>query len=170
MVFADACEMGLRMQTDFPSYGPRTFFYPSNSRESGLGFQRRSAVPAAGNRVTICVVGRRRLSDGASGAGNGHAHTREADYHRPQRLGAWCDRFFSEGSTRAVVDTELDNPISALAESFGTPAIRATTAAGLRQLSVVPSARGRQLDRVQDRWRQCGYEVAETRSMAHDTR
>src|SRR5262249_3317024 len=37
-VFTDACEMGYRMQADWPSYGPRGFFYPSNYITLGWAF------------------------------------------------------------------------------------------------------------------------------------
>ena len=44
-VFTDACEMGYRMQADWPSYGPRRFFYPSNYITLGWAFP--AAVGAA---------------------------------------------------------------------------------------------------------------------------
>src|SRR5262249_54574707 len=37
-VFTDACEMGYRMQADWPAYGPRLFFYPSNYITLGWAF------------------------------------------------------------------------------------------------------------------------------------
>lgn len=58
IVFADACELGLRMQTDFPVYAPRTFFYPSNFATLGWGLAA-SIGGAIGqpDRWTICVCG-----------------------------------------------------------------------------------------------------------------
>jgi acetolactate synthase-1/2/3 large subunit len=44
-IFTDACEMGLRMHGDWPAYGPRMFFYPSNYIALGWGFP--AAVGAA---------------------------------------------------------------------------------------------------------------------------
>lgn len=44
-VFTDACEIGYRMQADWPSHGPRRFFYPSNYITLGWGFP--AAVGAA---------------------------------------------------------------------------------------------------------------------------
>ena len=44
-VFTDACEMGYRMQADFPSHGPRRFFYPSNYIALGWAFP--AAIGAA---------------------------------------------------------------------------------------------------------------------------
>ena len=38
VVFTDASEMAYRMHTDFPAYGPRSFFYPSNYIALGWGF------------------------------------------------------------------------------------------------------------------------------------
>jgi acetolactate synthase I/II/III large subunit len=58
VIFADACEIGLRMQTDFPAYAPRTFFYPSNFATLGWGLP--AAVGAAAgqpDRWTVCVSG-----------------------------------------------------------------------------------------------------------------
>jgi len=58
IVFADACEMGLRMQTDFPAYAPRTFFYPSNYATLGWGLA--AAIGGAIGQPdgwTICVCG-----------------------------------------------------------------------------------------------------------------
>ncbi len=44
-VFTDACEIGYRMQADWPSYVPRAFFYPSNYITLGWAFP--AAVGAA---------------------------------------------------------------------------------------------------------------------------
>jgi len=58
IVFTDASEMGLRMQTDFPAYAPRTFFYPSNYASLGWGFPAAiGAAIAQSDRWTICVSG-----------------------------------------------------------------------------------------------------------------
>jgi thiamine pyrophosphate-dependent acetolactate synthase large subunit-like protein len=53
-VFTDACEMGYRMHADWPSYGPRRFFYPSNYITLGWGFP--AALGAAIAREGAPVV------------------------------------------------------------------------------------------------------------------
>jgi acetolactate synthase I/II/III large subunit len=53
-VFADACEIGYRMHADWPTYAPRTFFYPSNYIALGWGFP--AALGAAVARPEIPVV------------------------------------------------------------------------------------------------------------------
>src|SRR5262249_14949951 len=58
VVFADGSEMGLRMQTDFPAFASRTFFYPSNFATLGWGFSAAvGAASAHSDRWTICVAG-----------------------------------------------------------------------------------------------------------------
>ena len=50
-VFTDACEIGYRMQTDWPAHGPRRFFYPSNYIALGWAF------PAAlGAAVALGII------------------------------------------------------------------------------------------------------------------
>ena len=51
-VFTDACEMGYRMQADWPSHGPRRFFYPSNYITLGWAF------PAAIGAAVALAAGR----------------------------------------------------------------------------------------------------------------
>jgi acetolactate synthase-1/2/3 large subunit len=52
-VFTDACEIGYRMQADWPAHGPRRFFYPSNYITLGWAFPAAigSAVARAGGPV-----------------------------------------------------------------------------------------------------------------------
>ena len=61
-VFTDACEMGYRMQADWPSHGPRRFFYPSNYITLGWAFP--AAIGAA------VALGGRRCSRSAETAGS----------------------------------------------------------------------------------------------------
>ncbi len=57
-VFTDACEMGYRMQADWPSYGPRRFFYPSNYITLGWGFPAAlGAAVAREGRPVVSVSG-----------------------------------------------------------------------------------------------------------------
>lgn len=58
IIFTDASEIGLRMQTDLAAYAPRTFFYPSNYATLGWGFP--AAIGAAtgqSDRWTVCMSG-----------------------------------------------------------------------------------------------------------------
>ena len=59
-VFTDACEMGYRMQADWPSFGPRRFFYPSNYIALGWAFP--AAIGAA-----VALPGRHVLSVSGDG-------------------------------------------------------------------------------------------------------
>ncbi len=57
-VFTDACEIGYRMHADWPSYGPRRFFYPSNYITLGWAYP--AAIGAAvglGDRPVVSVSG-----------------------------------------------------------------------------------------------------------------
>jgi len=57
-VFTDACEMGYRMQSDFPAHGPRRFFYPSNYIALGWAFPAAiGAAVALGDRPVVSVSG-----------------------------------------------------------------------------------------------------------------
>ena len=57
-VFTDACEMGYRMQADWPSYGPRRFFYPSNYITLGWAFPAAvGAAVALGGRPVVSLSG-----------------------------------------------------------------------------------------------------------------
>ena len=57
-VFTDACEMGYRMQADWPSHGPRRFFYPSNYITLGWAFPAAvGAAVALGGGPVVSVSG-----------------------------------------------------------------------------------------------------------------
>jgi acetolactate synthase-1/2/3 large subunit len=57
-VFTDACEIGYRMQADFPAHGPRRFFYPSNYIALGWAFPAAiGAAVALGDRPVLSVSG-----------------------------------------------------------------------------------------------------------------
>ncbi len=57
-VFTDACEMGYRMQADWPSHGPRRFFYPSNYITLGWAFPAAvGAAVALGGRPVVSLSG-----------------------------------------------------------------------------------------------------------------
>ena len=56
-VFTDACEMGYRMQADWPSYGPRRFFYPSNFITLGWAFPAAVGAAVARGAPVVSVSG-----------------------------------------------------------------------------------------------------------------
>jgi len=57
-VFTDACEMGYRMQADWPAHGPRRFFYPSNYITLGWAFPAAlGATVALGETPVVSVSG-----------------------------------------------------------------------------------------------------------------
>ncbi len=57
-VFTDACEIGYRMQADWPAYVPRAFFYPSNYITLGWAFPAAvGAAAALGDRPVVSVSG-----------------------------------------------------------------------------------------------------------------
>ena len=57
-VFTDACEIGYRMQSDWRSHGPRSFFYPSNYISLGWAFPAAiGAAVAVGDRPVVSVSG-----------------------------------------------------------------------------------------------------------------
>jgi acetolactate synthase-1/2/3 large subunit len=57
-VFTDACEMGYRMQAEWPVHGPRRFFYPSNYITLGWAFPAAvGAAVALGEHPVVSVSG-----------------------------------------------------------------------------------------------------------------
>lgn len=140
LVFADACELGLRMHTDFPTYAPRTFFYPSNYATLGWGFP--AAIGGAIGRPehwTISVCG-----DGGFTMAAQELST-AVRYHL--KLITVIHNDSAYGAIKAIqrnrhgsryIGTDLNNPdFVQLGESFGMRACRAvdgpSLAAALRQ-------------------------------------
>ena len=57
-VFTDACEMGYRMQADWPAHGQRRFFYPSNYITLGWAFPAAiGAAVALGGTPVVSISG-----------------------------------------------------------------------------------------------------------------
>jgi acetolactate synthase I/II/III large subunit len=157
IVFADASEMGLRMQTDFPAYAPRTFFYPSNYAALGWGFP--AALGGAigqAERWTVCVCG-----DGGFLMVAQELAT-AALYHL--RVITVVHNDAAYGAIKAIqqtrhegryVDTDLNNPdFVKLGESFGVTSCRARNA-GEFAFAVRQALRreGPSLIEVPDEWR-----------------
>jgi acetolactate synthase-1/2/3 large subunit len=157
VVFTDACEMGYRMHADWPAYGPRAFFYPSNYITLGWGFP--AAIGAAVARPEVPV---------ASVSGDGSfvmaAQELATAVRYRLRLIAIVHNDGAYGAIRNIqkhkydaryLDTDLNNPdFVQLAGSFRVPAHRAHTASefsvALRQTL---AEHGPSLIEVPDDWR-----------------
>lgn len=157
VVFTDACEMALRMHTDYPAYAPRTFFYPSTYIALGWGFP--AALGAA-----VALPDRPILS--LSGDGGFVMTCQElataaryglhviAVVHNDSAYGA-IKNIQQRNHGGRFRDTDLNNPdFVKLAEAFGVPAGRASTPEDFqRQLRTAVARRGPSLIEVPDRWR-----------------
>ncbi len=155
-VFTDACEIGFRMQADWPSYVPRAFFYPSNYITLGWAFPAAVGAAAALNRPVVSVSG-----DGgfvmcaqelATAARYGLRVI--AIVHNDSTLGA-IKNIQDRAYQGRYLDTELNNPdFPRLAESFGVVGRRASTpeevASAVREAI---DRDGPTLIEVPDRWR-----------------
>jgi acetolactate synthase-1/2/3 large subunit len=131
VLFTDASEMAYRMQTDYPAYLPRSFFYPSNYIALGWGFPAAiGAAAALPDRVVVSFSG-----DGGFVMTCQELAT-AARYrlrliilvHNDNTYGAikHLQRLKHESRFR---DTDLNNPdFLALAQAFGIPGRRAGTA------------------------------------------
>jgi acetolactate synthase-1/2/3 large subunit len=156
-VFTDACEMGYRMQADWPVYGPRRFFYPSNYIALGWAFP--AAIGAAVARAGPPVVS-------VSGDGGFLMTAQELATAVRYRLGviALVHNDSTYGAIKNIqdrnhqgryLDVELNNPdFLALAAAFGVPGRRA------RGPDLFRAALGEALDRdgpslieIPDQWR-----------------
>jgi len=157
IVFTDACEMGYRMHTDWTSYGPRGFFYPSNYIALGWAFP--AAVGAAVALPEVPVVS-------VSGDGGFLMTAQElataARYKL--RLIAVVHNDSCYGAIRNIqqrkyqeryLDTDLNNPdFLQFAASFGIPARRARSADELKAaVRFALDQVGPCLIEVPDRWR-----------------
>ena len=86
-VFTDACEMGYRMQADWPSHGPRRFFYPSNYITLGWAFPAAvGAAVALGDRPVVSVSGDGGFVMTAQELATAARYQPPGDRDRPQRL------------------------------------------------------------------------------------
>jgi acetolactate synthase-1/2/3 large subunit len=158
-VFADACEIGYRMQTDWISYEPRRFFYPSNFITLGWAFP---AAVGAG----VALRGKAPVVS-MSGDGGFLATAQElataARYqlkvivvvHNDSTLGA-IKNIQRQTHEQRYRDVDLNNPdFVALSASFGVPASRVESPRALRNAVGEALARcGPTLIEVPDRWRQ----------------
>ena len=139
-MFADACEMGLRMHTDFPAYAPRSFFYPANFASLGWGFPAAigGAVGAPG-RWAACVAGDGGFMMAAQELATAVRYRLKliTVVHNDSAYGAIKVIQRTRHGAR-YLDTDLNNlNFVALGDSFGVPSCRAGNAvelaAALRQ-------------------------------------
>ncbi|MDR3637048.1 MAG: thiamine pyrophosphate-binding protein [Isosphaeraceae bacterium] len=156
-VFTDACEMGYRMQADFPAHGPRRFFYPSNYITLGWGFP--AALGAAVARDGGPVVS-------VSGDGGFLMTAQElataaryglpviAIVHNDSAYGA-IKNIQQRVHAGRYLDVDLNNPdFLALAAAFGVRAGRAADAVTLHAaIRQALDHAGPTLIEVPDRWR-----------------
>ena len=157
IVFADASEMGLRLQCDFPAYSARSFFYPSNYATLGWGLP--AAIGGAigtRERVVVCVCG----DGGFLMAAQELATARRYDLklivivHNDSTYGAIKAIQRSKHECR-YVDVDLNNPdFQKFAQSFELPSFRvhnaADFAAAIRQAL---AHGGPSFIEVPDQWR-----------------
>jgi acetolactate synthase-1/2/3 large subunit len=155
-VFTDACEMGYRMQADWPAHGPRRFFYPSNYITLGWAYPAAVGAAVALSQPVVSVSG-----DG------GFLMTAQelataARYRLPVIALVHNDSTY--GAIKNIqdrvhqgrhLDTDLNNPdFLQLAAAYGVSACQA------RDPDALDSALGDALDRdgptlieVPDQWR-----------------
>jgi acetolactate synthase-1/2/3 large subunit len=156
-VFTDACEMGYRMQADWPSYGPRRFFYPSNYITLGWAFP--AAVGAA-----VALAGQPVVSVSGDGGFLMTAQELATAVRYRLRVIALVHNDSAYGAIKNIqdrvhggrfLDTDLNNPdFVALAAAFGLPGHRASSPEQLRAAVRESLARGGpSLIEVPDQWR-----------------
>jgi acetolactate synthase-1/2/3 large subunit len=156
-LFTDACEMGYRLHTDWTSYAPRRFFYPSNYITLGWGFPAAlGAAVALGDTPVVSVSG-----DGgfvmtaqelATAARYGLRVV--AIVHNDSAYGA-IKNIQQRAHEGRYLDVDLNNPdFPALAASYGVASARAADPAALRAaVAEALDRRGPTVIEVPDRWR-----------------
>jgi thiamine pyrophosphate-dependent acetolactate synthase large subunit-like protein len=156
-VFTDACEIGYRMQADWPAHGPRRFFYPSNYIALGWAFP--AAVGAA-----VALEGRPVVSVSGDGGFVMTAQELATAVRYRLRLIALVHNDETYGAIKNIQqrmheerfrDTDLTNPdFLRLAAAYGVAACRARQPDELRAAVREALERdGPTLIEVPDRWR-----------------
>lgn len=157
IVFTDASEMAYRMQTDFETYRPRTFFYPSNYITLGWGFPAAlGAAVALPDRPIVSFSGDGGFLMTAQELATAARYQLKviAIVHNDGAFGAIKNIQTNRHGGR-IVDTELNNPdFVRLADAFDVPAVRApdpgSFALALRHCL---NRRGPSVIEVPDEWR-----------------
>ena len=156
-VFTDACEIGYRMQADWPSYGPRAFFYPSNYITLGWAFPAAvGAAVALGDRPVVSVSGDGGFVMTAQELATAARYGLRviAIVHNDSTYGA-IKNIQDRAHEGRYLDIELNNPdFLRLAAAFGVPGRQARSpeelAAAVREAL---DRDGPSLIEVPDRWR-----------------
>ncbi len=156
-VFTDACEMGYRMQADWPSYGPRRFFYPSNYITLGWAFPAAvGASVALGDRPVVSMSGDGGFVMTAQELATAARYRLRviALVHNDSTYGA-IKNIQDRAHEGRHLDTDLNNPdFVKLAEAYGVPACRARNSDELSAAVRVALDRdGPSLIEVPDQWR-----------------
>ncbi|HTK77947.1 MAG TPA: thiamine pyrophosphate-binding protein [Gemmataceae bacterium] len=157
IVVADACEMALRLQTDFPAYAPRTFFYPSTFISLGWAFPAAvGAAVAARDRPVVSVSGDGGFTMTAQELATAARYRLKviAVVHNDSTYGAIKNLQRNRHEAR-LRDTDLNNPdFVLLGRAYGVPARRARDAAELAEALRAGLAHdGPSVIEVPDRWR-----------------
>lgn len=157
VVFTDACEMALRMHTDFPAYAPRTFFYASTFIALGWGYPAAiGAAVALPDRPVVCVAGDGGFTMTCQELATAVRYRLHliAVIHNDSAYGAIKNLQRKQHEGR-YLDVELNNPdFIKVAEAYGMPATRVGNqsefASALRHAL---ARRGPSLIEVPDEWR-----------------
>jgi acetolactate synthase I/II/III large subunit len=156
-VFTDACEIGYRMQADWPAYGPRRFFYPSNYIALGWAFPAAvGAAVASGDQPVVSVSGDGGFVMTAQELATAARYRLRLIVlvHNDSTYGAIknIQQRVHEGRFR---DTDLNNPdFLQLAAAYGVPGRRASQPDELRAvLREALDRDGPSLIEIPDRWR-----------------
>ena len=141
-VFTDACEIGYRMQADWPSYGPRAFFYPSNYITLGWAFPAAvGAAAALGDRPVVSVSGDGGFVMTAQELATAARYRLRviAMVHNDSSYGA-IKNIQDRAHQGRYLDTELNNPdFPRLAAAYGVPGRQARTPRSWPRPSARPS-------------------------------
>ncbi len=156
-VFTDACEMGYRMQADWPSHGPRRFFYPSNYISLGWAFPAAvGAAVALGDRPVVSVSGDGGFVMTAQELATAARYRLRviAIVHNDSTYGA-IKNIQDRAHEGRHVDTDLNNPdFLKLADAYGVPARQARSPEDLSAAVREALDRdGPSLIEVPDQWR-----------------
>ena len=156
-VFTDACEMGYRMQADWPSHGPRRFFYPSNYITLGWAYPAAiGAAVALGSRPVLSVSGDGGFVMTAQELATAVRYQLRviALIHNDSTYGA-IKNIQDRAHEGRHIDTDLNNPdFLKLAAAYGVPACPVRSAADLRvAIREALDRDGPSLIEVPDQWR-----------------